>query len=222
MLNYEVVDGVAEIKIDDSKMNAFSHELLELIEEAFTKAETDDVVKVIQVMGNAKAFSAGFDLNEIKKGPEEMKRLVLRGMRFGKRIFLNEKPIVLVSHGHTLAMGAILFLAADYRVGIENPKAKVGLNESLIGITMPQFAVELARFRLSPAYIGRSLLKAEIYDMPKAKEVGYFDSVVSQADSDSFLKELTESYKALNSKAYKATKMRLRSSVISSVNMEEI
>ena len=109
--------------------------------ESIKKGEEDKEVKIV-VSGNDNAFSAGFDLSEIKKGPVEMKALVTRGMKFGHKMFLFPKPIVIVTKGHTLAMGAILLLAADYCVGVQNDKAKIGLNESAIGITMPQIAVE--------------------------------------------------------------------------------
>ena len=50
-------------------MNAFSHDMLEMAEGAFKNANENNEVKVIVFSGNDKAFSAGFDLNEIKKGP---------------------------------------------------------------------------------------------------------------------------------------------------------
>ena len=168
MLEYKIEDSVAYITIDDAKMNVFSHDMLDLAEEALKKAEEDKEVKVVVMTGNDNAFSAGFDLSEIKKGPIEMKALVTRGMKFGHKMFLFPKPIVIVTKGHTLAMGAILLLAADYCVGVQNDKAKIGLNESAIGITMPQIAVEFGRFRLPARYFERSFLKADIYNMTEA------------------------------------------------------
>ena len=67
MLEYKIEDSVAYITIDDAKMNVFSHDMLDLAEEAFKKAEEDKEVKVVVMTGNDNAFSAGFDLSEIKK-----------------------------------------------------------------------------------------------------------------------------------------------------------
>ena len=156
MLEYRVEDFVAYISIDDGKMNAFSHEMLEEVEKAFSEAEKSDEVKLVVFTGNNKAFSAGFDLNEIKKGPAEMKNLVTRGMKFGHTMFLYPKPVIILTRGHTVAMGAILLLASDYCLAVDNEKAKIGLNETAIGITMPQIAVEFGRFRLPPKYFEQS------------------------------------------------------------------
>lgn len=51
-------------------------------------------------------------------------------------------------------MGAFLMLAADVRFGVAGPW-RIGLNETAIGITVPKFAVELARHRLTPPGFAR-------------------------------------------------------------------
>ena len=220
MLEYRVEDFVAYISIDDGKMNAFSHEMLEEVEKAFSEAEKSDEVKLVVFTGNNKAFSAGFDLNEIKKGPAEMKNLVTRGMKFGHTMFLYPKPVIILTRGHTVAMGAIL-LASDYCLAVDNEKAKIGLNETAIGITMPQIAVEFGRFRLPPKYFEQSFLKADIYSMKQACDVGYI-SQLAQARCRGKLSAVVETYKALDMRSYRNTKMRIRKQVVESVNLDEI
>lgn len=222
MLEYKIEESVAYITIDDGKMNVFSHDMLALAEEAFKKAEEDKDVKVVVITGNDTAFSAGFDLTEIKKGPAEMKTLVTRGMKLGHKMFLFPKPIVVVTKGHTLAMGAILLLAADYCIGVQNEKAKIGLNESAIGITMPQIGVEFGRFRLPKRYFERSFLKADIYNMTEAVEVGYLAEVCTKEDLNKSLSEVVNTYKGLDARAYRQTKMRIRKEVVENVNLDEI
>ena len=156
--------------------------MLEMAEGAFKNANENNEVKVIVFSGNDKPFSAGFDLNEIKKGPAEMKTLVTRGMKFGHSIFLNPKPVIMYTKGHTLAMGAILLLASDYCLAVDNEKAKVGLNETAIGITMPQIAIEFARHKMPPKFLEKSILKAEIYNMKEAMKAGYIDDVCMDAE----------------------------------------
>ena len=152
-----------------------------------------------------------------------MKTLVTRGMKFGHSIsFLNPKPVIMYTKGHTLAMGAILLLASDYRLAVDNEKAKVGLNETVIGITMPQIAIEFARHKMPPKFLEKSILKAEIYNMKEAMKADIIDDVCMDAEKESKLEKLIEEYKALNLKTFKAFKMRIRSQLVENVNLDEI
>ena len=79
------------------------------------------------------------------------------------RLYMHPQPVVVAVTGHALAAGALLALACDVRIGADVP-AKIGLNETSIGMPLPLFATELARDRLSPTAFVRATLAAEIYD----------------------------------------------------------
>ena len=81
----------------------------------------------------------------------EQHGLFLEGARLSLRIFDFPRPVVIGCSGHALALGAIMLLAADYRVGRRGPKFKIGLNEVAIGMTAPVFAIELARNKVRHA-----------------------------------------------------------------------
>ena len=66
------------------------------------------------------------------------------------RIYGHPQPVVLGVTGHALAAGALLALSCDVRIGGDGP-AKIGLNETAIGMGLPHYAVELAQARLSRA-----------------------------------------------------------------------
>jgi enoyl-CoA hydratase len=89
--------------------------------------------------------------------------------------------VVVAVTGHALAAGALLALSCDTRIGGDGP-AKIGLNETAIGMGLPHFAIELAIARLSPAHLTRSAVQAEIYDPAGAVEAGYLDRVVAAAE----------------------------------------
>ena len=60
-------------------------------------------------------------------------------------------------------MGSLLLLACDSRIGVRG-EFKIGLNEVAIRMTLPIFAVELARDRLTPRFFQRATTQAEIHD----------------------------------------------------------
>ena len=74
-------------------------------------------------------------------------------------------------------MGVFLLMSCDTRVGAAGA-FKLGANESITGMTLPVFAVELARNRLSPLHQTRAMIQAFIYDPQGAVEAGYLDMLV--------------------------------------------
>jgi len=139
-------DGVATIKMDDGKANVLSTQMLADLNEAFDKAESDDAIVVLT--GRDGMFSGGFNLKEMQTGPHEAMILTSKGSKLARRILEFKRPVVLLATGHTIAMGAFLALACDYRVIVDGDY-KIGLNETMIGMTMHNFGIELARYRLS-------------------------------------------------------------------------
>ena len=116
-------------------------------------------------------FSAGFDLKVMgPKGgsPAQRTALLQAGGSLCLRIFGYPKPLVLAITGHALALGAVMMLAGDVRVGTTNPKAKYGLNEVAIGMTLPAFGWELARARLAQKDYSRAVTMGTIYDATDA------------------------------------------------------
>lgn len=80
----------------------------------------------------------------MRAGGEDRNRLLQGGAELARRWLTFTSPVVLAVNGHALAMGGLLLLSADYRIGTAG-EFKIGLNEVAIGLTMPRFGVEIAR-----------------------------------------------------------------------------
>ena len=174
-LTTTIEEGVAVLRFDDGKVNVLSHAAIDAFESALDRAAAD--ARAVCIAGRDGKFSAGFDLAIMTGEPEGTRRLVSRGAELLMRLYLHPQPVVVAVTGHALAAGALLVLVGDVRIGADVP-AKIGLNETAIGMALPQFAVELARDRLTPAALARATLGAEIYDPAGALEAGYLDRVV--------------------------------------------
>jgi enoyl-CoA hydratase len=102
--------------------------------------------------------------------------MVKSSVRVIERMLALPRPIVTVCTGHAYPMGAFLMLCADTRFGVPGDW-NIGMNEVAIGLAVPQFAVELARHRLTPAGVMRAstgaMLKPE-----EAARLGYLDYIV--------------------------------------------
>jgi enoyl-CoA hydratase len=164
--------GVGVISIDDGKANALSPDVLSAIAEAFDKAEADGASAVL-LQGRPGRFSAGFDLSIMTSGVEPMRALVTQGAELLLRVFTYPTPVVAACTGHALAAGALMLLVSDVRIGAEG-EFKIGLNEVAIGMGLPIFGVEFARYRMPPSAFDSALL-GEVFAPADAVRAGYLD-----------------------------------------------
>ncbi len=141
-----------------------------------TRAE--DEAGALLLTGREGKLSAGFDLSVMTSGEEAMQGLVRSGAELLVRWYASPLPTVAACTGHALAMGSLLLLASDTRIGAEGP-FKLGLNEVAIGMGLPIFAVELARDRLSPRAFTAATIQGQVYDPAGALEAGYLDRLVA-------------------------------------------
>ncbi len=195
------------ISMDDGKANALGFDMLAQLGAALDEAE--QAAKVVVIAGRPGKFSAGFDLSVMSQGGDGMLQLLRAGAQLSRRLLNFPTPVVLAVSGHALAMGALVLLSADYRVGVHGTY-KIGLNEVAIGMTLPYFAVELARARLATTHLGPAVDLARIYDAAGAVEAGYLDEAVSEEDLLARATDLAAQFSTLNMEAHRQTKARTR------------
>lgn len=213
-LTCTIEDGVAVVRLDDGKVNVISHRVIELLHESLDRAVAE--ARSLAIIGRPGKLSAGFDLTEMTAGVERTRALVGAGGKLLLRIFGHPQPVVIAVTGHALAAGALLTLTGDTRIGGDGP-AKIGLNETAIGMGLPRYAVELAQARLAPAHLTRSAVQAEIYDPAGAVEAGYLDRVVPADECAAVAIAEARRLGELRPGAYSHTKLALRSALIERV-----
>lgn len=186
LANYSVEEGdvpIGILKLDDGRMNSFDFNMIKEVHAALDQAAADSS-KALVIIGTAKALSAGFDLKIMsgalgKGGPvEDSLELVEQGGRLMMKVFGFPKPVVAAATGHSMALGAILLLAADVRLAQRESKAKIGLNETAINLQLPEFGWRLGKYRLAAPYFTRAVTQGTVYSVADAKTVGYIDELV--------------------------------------------
>jgi len=145
VVQYKSEENYAIITIANGKANAISHEVVDGLNAGLDNALEEN--KVVIITGQPGIFSAGFDLKVMTKSPESAKELVTRGSQLSLKMLSFPKPIIIACSGHAIAKGGFLLLSADYRIGIEGD-FKIGLNEVMIGMTMHNAGIVIARARL--------------------------------------------------------------------------
>ncbi|MFC4292631.1 crotonase/enoyl-CoA hydratase family protein [Sphingorhabdus arenilitoris] len=175
----DIQNNIALITMDDGKANAINFDMLAALNEAVDKAEAD--AKAIVLAGRENRFSGGFDLNAFASlGPEGVYKLLDAGAEFLLRLYGGPLPVVAACTGHAIAMGTFILHACDTRIGAAG-EFKLGANETITGMNLPIFAIELAKARLNPVHYTRAMVQAFIYDPKGAVEAGYLD-MLTDAD----------------------------------------
>jgi enoyl-CoA hydratase len=206
-VTYQSEETYAIITINNGKANAISHEVIAGLNKSLDKASEEN--KVVILTGKTGFFSAGFDLKVMAKSPESAKELVTKGSKLSLRMLSFPKPIIVACSGHAIAKGAFLLLSADYRIGVEGA-FKIGLNEVMIGMTMHNAGIAIAKARLSEVYLNRSVNNAEIYSSKQAIAAGFLDVIVPEDDLMSTAIKAAEMSAKLNKKAHAETKLKVR------------
>jgi enoyl-CoA hydratase len=212
-VSLDVRDGIAWIGMDDGKVNALSADMIGEIDAALDRAEAEAAVTVLS--GRPGIFSAGFDLRTFDRGPEASLEMVRAGAEIIQRLLSFPFPVITVCTGHAYPMGAFLMLSADVRFGAAGPW-RIGMNEVAIGMTVPRFAVELARHRLTPPGFAR-VSTASMFDPEEARTVGYLDCVVDPRDIVAAAKKKATELATLDMKSYAATKARINEKVLAAI-----
>ena len=214
-VTYSRSGPISRIVMDDGKVNVMSIGMLDALHAAFDEAERDKTVVVLT--GRDNTFSAGFDLKVFTSGSaNEMYTMLKAGAELALRVLSFPTPVVAACNGNAYPMGAFLILSADLRIAAQGPY-KIGMNEVAIGLTVPQFGIEVARQRLTPAYFSRSVMTGEMFAPPEAVTAGFFDRTVSAPDLDAAADQAAEALSRINLPAHAATKWRARGPTIKAI-----
>jgi 3-hydroxyacyl-CoA dehydrogenase/enoyl-CoA hydratase/3-hydroxybutyryl-CoA epimerase len=198
IFNYSVdADGVATLSWDlpDRSMNVMTQDGLVQLAAGIEAAIADDAVKAL-ILTSAKAdFAGGMDLNILagmkqRAGDNPAKGLFEGTMALHKLLRRIEtagadpktmkggKPMVWACPGTAAGIGLELGLACHRRIAADNPKAKIGLPEILVGIFPGAGGTTRVSRMLGAMAAAPILLEGKMLSPAKAKAAGLIDEVV--------------------------------------------
>src|SRR3989449_7843443 len=177
----EVSDNVAQITLDDGKVNAMALAFFAGLNAALDRAERERPGAVV-IAGRAGVFSAGLDLKLLPTlPPAELARTMVAFGRTMLRVFTFPIPTVAAVTGHAIAGGAMLAFACDLRFMAEGP-LRLHLNEGAIRLAFPPRAVVLAPAAVPPRWHTEAILHARAYSPEEALERHIVHQVVRPAE----------------------------------------
>lgn len=206
-----IENKIATITIQNGKVNAISHQVIDELNKALDKAQEAEAVVVIT--GKPGMLSGGYDLNVMRESMSSAMELVEKGSTLSRRLLSFPYPVLVACPGHAVAKGAFLLLSADYRIGVEGD-FKIGLNEVAIGMSMHDAGVELARGRLAPVFFNRSVILAEMVSPQDAITMGFLDKVVDESQFLPTVNFIAQAMTKLDMKAHYNTKLKARADLL--------
>ena len=200
-------DGVATITWDTvgKSMNVMSNESYHLLNDLIDKALGDDLVKGVIITSAKDSFAGGMDLNILGQlrsnagdNPAQaifdwiMKaHTMLRKIERGGMDDKNKggKPIAAALPGTALGIGLELPLACHRIFAADNPKAKIGLPEIMVGIFPGAGGTTRLVRKMGAMAAAPLLLEGKLNNPKQAKMAGVVDEVVPAKDLLSAAKE---------------------------------
>ncbi|MEM9609493.1 MAG: crotonase/enoyl-CoA hydratase family protein [Actinomycetota bacterium] len=201
-------DGVAVITIDDGRKNAMTTPALAQLREAIAAAE--EQATAIVLAGRPGVFCAGFDLATMTgDDPAAVNALALGGSEIALALWSCPRPIVAACTGHAFTIGAIWLCTADTRIGSTSP-SKVSMNETLLGATLPPWALEPLAARVPTLEWMRTIVQSHVHDSESSVGAGFLDELVEAEGVIERAVEVASGLAQLPAKAYGINKLANR------------
>ena len=185
---FALADGVATVTLDrPDKLNALTFEAYADLRDLLAELPQRGDVRVLVVRGSGRAFCSGGDVNEIigatlSMSPDQLLAFtrmtgeVIRGMRECP------VPIIAAVHGMAAGAGAVIALAADFRVC--TPAARFAFLFTKVGLS----GADMGAAYLLPRLVGlghatRLLMLGDTVNADEAFRIGLISDL---AETDAF------------------------------------
>ena len=171
--------AVARVTLNRPQLhNAFDEGLIQALADAFAALGEDAAVRAVLLTGAGKSFSAGADLNWMKRASaydEERNRADARALELMLRT-IDEcpKPVVALVNGAAIGGGVGLVAACDIAIAAEG--AQFATSEVRLGIVPAVIAPFVVR-AIGPREARRWFLTAERFGAEEARRIGLVHEV---------------------------------------------
>jgi methylglutaconyl-CoA hydratase len=192
--------------------NAFDDELIAELTETLRTIEADDGIRVVVLSGAGKSFSAGADLNWMKRmagfSVEENKRDAMGLAALMRTLAHLRKPTIARVHGAAYGGGVGLVACCD--VAIATLNATFSLSEAKLGL-IPAAISPYVVSAIGERAARRYFLTAERFDSAEAFRLGLVhDLAQDEADLDDKVGGLIDAMLACSPAAQLAAKELIR------------
>jgi enoyl-CoA hydratase/carnithine racemase len=182
LVEYRVIENVAEITMNRGPVNAIDHQLAREVIDAYHRARTDDTARaVILTSALPTVFSAGVDLKLALAFDGQALRSFIEVFYYEmhEALYRLGKPVIAAVNGHARAAGVTWAVSCDIIIAAE--EAQMGYPEIDVGLLPAMHLVHL------PKQAGRHraaelLFTGDIVSAAEMHKLGVVNHVVPRAE----------------------------------------
>jgi methylglutaconyl-CoA hydratase len=196
MLSVDRTDAWVFIRLDRPEVgNALNDELVDKFLALLSELRADESVRALIIGGSGKIFSAGADLNWMRRmqaaGPDENRRDAERTADLFSQLYDFPRPVIAAVNGPARGGGVGLVASCDFAIAVS--KASFAFTEVRLGL-IPAMISPFVLRKMGESRARRLFLTGQTFDAEQAMAWGLVDRVVEVDDLDttvrSFLEEL--------------------------------
>lgn len=206
--------GVLTLQLNRPRRhNAFDDELVTTLTDILHSAGENPAVRVVVLTGAGASFSAGADLNWMRRmasaDEAENERDALALARLMRTLNYLDRPTIARVNGHAFGGGVGLIACCDIAIAVDT--ARFGITEARLGLAPAVISPYVIR-RIGEYGARRYFLTGERFDAHRARELGLVHDVVSESELNDtvgrcisqLLKSGTEATRACKRLAFEA------------------
>jgi len=182
LVQYRVVEGVAQITMNRAPVNAINHQLAREVIDAYKRAKEDSSARaVILTSALPEVFSAGLDLKLALDFDGAALRAFIEVFYYEmhEALYRLGKPVIAAVNGHARAAGVTWAVSCDMVIAAE--EAKMGYPEIDVGLLPAMHLVHLPRVA-GRHRAAQLLFTGDIVSAAEMKELGVVNEVVPRAE----------------------------------------
>ena len=186
LIETQDIGAIRCIRLARPPVNALDADLCRALIAALEAAASDDVKGLI-LTGSPKIFSGGLDVPYLMSLGDDRKALLDAWQAFfgaARTLAESRVPVVAAITGHAPAGGCVLALCCDYRVMARSADPArpfaLGLNETQVGLVVPEGIQRLMRRVVGTYRAERLLVAGEMVAAERAFEIGLVDELAEQ------------------------------------------
>jgi enoyl-CoA hydratase/carnithine racemase len=182
VIRSERVADVLVLHLARNRANSLNAELIDQLRAGVEQAAGDEAVRALVLASDAPTvFCAGFDVSEVFAYERPaMAAFFTSFVRCFERLRTLSKPVLCALAGHAFAGGAILALAADFRV--MGQQALLAVNEVDLAVSLPEAMIRALGACAGPELARSMLLGAEEISAARALAGGLVSEVLPTAE----------------------------------------
>ena len=213
------MDEVAVLRLQGGKANAMSSELLDAIERLVDGFEAGPARAAV-IIGYERFFSAGLALPSlVALERPAMQRFIERFSAVMLRVFACPRPVVAAINGHAIAGGCVLALECDWRVMVD-ADARIGLNETQLGIGLPSSVLEPLKLQVPAASIVPIAMEGRLFSPAEALALGLVHELVPAAELEARARAKAEALAAIPAAALAQVKLGVRRAALQAIHAQ--